>query len=243
MAKQPPKQGRYARKQASSPDYMDRQERFQVVPKTDTQKIHLAAIEDHDLTIVTGPAGTGKTYCTAGKVAELFSRADRNGLRAYDNIVVARSIIPTGKSMGYLPGDVKEKLTPWVMPMLNVLEKALGKSDYAYKLERDIIQIQPLETIRGRSFERTLLMVDEAQNLDFEEIKAITTRIGEGSKMILMGDAFQSDIKGDSPLMKFASMCHRHSINVPVITYHVDDIVRSDITAQLVKMFYYEHGK
>lgn len=213
-----------------------REKGFHVLPKTQNQERLLDAIDNYDIVVALGSAGVGKTYCGVGKAAMLFNKGK------YKSIVMTRSIIPTGKSMGALPGNVTEKMVPWLLPMLSVLEKAFGKSKYDYMFAKDIISIQPLETIRGRSFEDTLIIVDEAQNLNDEEIKAVTTRLGERSKMILMGDAFQSDLHGKCALLKFAEMCERHNIKIPVIEFTVDDIVRSDIVAQLVKMFMYEAG-
>ena len=204
---------------------------FKVVPKTENQAVLIEAIEHSTIVVALGPAGTGKTYVSVGKAAQLFNSG------GFEQIILARSIIPTGKSMGYLPGDVTEKLVPWVLPMLSVLEKSFGKTKFEFMLAKGVIEIQPLETIRGRSFENSIILVDEAQNLDMEELKAITTRLGEGSKLILMGDALQSDIQGRSPLLRFADMCERYKIDIPVVSFGVEDIVRSDIVADLVKMF------
>lgn len=208
---------------------------FRVDPKTENQNLLLEAIPEYDIVVALGPAGTGKTYCSVGKVVELYNKGH------YKKIVIARSIIPTGKSMGYLPGDLKEKMIPWLLPMLSVMEKAFGKQKFDIMMAKDDISIQPLETIRGRSFEDSLILIDEAQNLSFEEIKAITTRLGENSKMVLMGDAFQSDLQGKSALLTFCAMCARHNIEIPVIQFGLDDIVRSDIVGKLVRMFVMEH--
>ena len=97
--------------------------------------------------------------------------------------------------------------------------------------------MQPLETIRGRSFENSLVLVDECQNLTIEELKAITTRLGENSKMVLMGDSSQSDINSGKDILKFVSICRKHNIEIPIIEFTVEDIVRSDIVGQLVKAF------
>ena len=210
---------------------------FRLDPKTENQRILINAINTNDIVVALGSAGVGKTYCSVGRVAQLFNEGK------YKNIVMTRSIIPTGPSMGALPGTVTEKMIPWLLPMISVLEKAFGKTKYEYMFNRGIITIQPLETIRGRSFEDTLILVDEAQNLSFEEVKAITTRLGEGSKMVLMGDAFQTDLKGPCAVVKFAEMCNRYNIPIPVVEFTVDDIVRSDLVAMLVKMFVIEATK
>jgi phosphate starvation-inducible PhoH-like protein len=210
--------------------------KFHITAKNVKQQFLLDSIEGSAITVALGPAGTGKTYVSVKKAVQLFMQTGSG----YRKIILARSIIPTGKSMGYLPGDVTEKLVPWVLPMLSVIEDSLGKSQMEYLMATDAIEIQPLETIRGRSFENALILIDEAQNLDFEEIKAITTRLGEGSKMILMGDAWQSDIRGDTPLLDFCAMCERANISIPVVQFSINEIVRSDIVGALVKMFHLE---
>ena len=210
--------------------------KLSITAKNGKQQFLLDSIQGGSITVVLGPAGTGKTYVSVKKAVQLLLSPGSH----YKKIILARSIIPTGKSMGYLPGDVTEKLVPWVLPMLSVIEDSVGKSHLEYLMASNVVEIQPLETIRGRSFEDSIILIDEAQNLDFEEIKAITTRLGEGSKMVLMGDAWQSDIRDGTPLLDFTKMCERAGIGIPVIQFSVDEIVRSDILGLLVRMFHTE---
>lgn len=204
---------------------------FHIQPKTINQQLLLEAIEEFPIVVTLGAAGVGKTYCAASKVAQLYLTGK------YDTIILTRSNVPTGRSLGFFPGDIKEKLTPWLMPMISVLEKQIGKTKYEYIVSKDILQMQPLETIRGRSFENSLVLVDECQNLTIEELKAITTRLGENSKMVLMGDSSQSDINSGKDILKFVSICRKHNIEIPIVEFTVEDIVRSDIVGQLVKAF------
>lgn len=204
---------------------------FHINPKTHNQQLLLEAIDEFPITVTLGAAGVGKTFCAASKVAQLYMTGK------YDSIILTRSNVPTGRSLGFFPGDIKEKLTPWLMPMISVLEKQLGKTKYDYILDKNILQLQPLETIRGRSFENSLVLVDECQNLTIEELKAITTRLGENSKMILMGDSSQSDINSGKDILRFVKLCLKHNIEIPIVEFTVDDIVRSDIVGQLVKAF------
>jgi len=204
---------------------------FHIQPKTDNQRLLLDAIQEFPITVTLGAAGVGKTYCAASKVAQLYLTGD------YDHIILTRSNVPTGRSLGFFPGDINEKLTPWLLPLISVLEKQLGKTKYEYILEKDILQLQPLETIRGRSFENSLVLVDECQNLTIDELKAITTRLGENSKMVLMGDATQSDIDNGSNIIRFCKICEKHNIEIPIVRFTVDDIVRSGIVGQLVRAF------
>jgi phosphate starvation-inducible PhoH-like protein len=204
---------------------------FHIQPKTPTQDYLLKAIEHNTMVVCIGPAGTGKTFCSGMKAAQLFLRG------GYDKIVLTRPNIATGKSLGYFPGTVEEKMEPWLKPLLNVLQDGLGKGRFDCMQQKGQIEIQPLETIRGRSFENSIVLVDESQNLSIEELKAVTTRIGEGSKLILLGDPKQSDLNKGTDLTRFVEMCHRHNVDCPIIRFTVDDIVRSNIVAQLVKMF------
>jgi phosphate starvation-inducible protein PhoH and related proteins len=207
---------------------------FHIQPKNKNQQRLLKAIDEYPIVVTLGAAGVGKTYCAASKVAQLFTTG------RYENIILTRSNVPTGRSLGYFPGDITEKLTPWLMPLISVLQKQLGIK-YEYLFNKGVIQLQPLETIRGRSFENSLILIDECQNLTIEEIKAITTRLGENSKMVLMGDATQSDLDKGTNILKFCNICNRNNIDIPIIEFTVDDIVRSDIVGSLVKMFIKEN--
>jgi phosphate starvation-inducible PhoH-like protein len=206
---------------------------FSVLPKNEKQDLLIQSIKNFPLTVTMGCAGTGKTYCSAGTIAQLFTTS-RNG---YDKIVLTRANVPTGKSLGHFPGTITEKMTPWLMPMLEVLQKSFGKGKFDFMLSKGQIDIQPIETIRGRSYENALVLVDEAQNLCMDELKAITTRIGENTKLVLMGDPAQSDVKNGEDLVEFCRKVSNSGIDLPIIEFGVDDIVRSDIVADLVRLF------
>lgn len=202
-----------------------------IEPKTPTQNYLLESIQRNTMTVTIGPAGVGKTYCVAMKAAQMFLRGEVR------TIVLTRPNVSTGRSLGFFPGTIQEKMQPWLAPALKTLEEALGKGRYQYALEKGQIQLQPIETIRGQSFERAFVIVDESQNLNMEEIKAVTTRLGDDSKLVLMGDPHQSDVSHGQDLLRFANLCVLNGIDIPVVRFNVDDIVRSDIVAQLVKMF------
>lgn len=204
---------------------------FHIQPKNPTQQYLLDSIDQAVMTVCIGPAGTGKTFCTGMKAAQLLLKG------GYDKIVLTRPNVPTGRSLGYFPGSVEEKMTPWLKPIMNVLSDGLGKGRYDYMVSKEQITIQPIETIRGNSFENCIIIVDESQNLSMSEIKATTTRIGENSKLIMLGDPAQSDVHDGEALDDFVEMCHQAGIDVPIIRFTTDHIVRSDIVSQLVKMF------
>ncbi len=207
---------------------------FHIQPKNKTQQLLLNAIDEFPITVALGPAGTGKTFISASKVAQLFLTGK------YDYIILSRANVGVGNSLGMFPGTVEEKLAPWLMPVTSVLNKQLGATKYEYLFAKKTIQMVPLEVIRGRSFERSLVLIEEAQNFTMEELKAITTRMGEDSKMVLSGDASQSDVGSGSAIINFVDICERNNIDIPVVEFGLDDVVRSDICGQLVKMFYKE---
>ena len=201
-----------------------------IQPKTENQNRLLRAIELNQLVVTIGPAGVGKTYCAVNAAINLLVQGKTKKL------VLVRANIPTGKTLGSFPGDIYDKLGPWLAPMTSEIKKRLGANDYEANRHSGQIEFHPLETIRGASFENTIILVDESQNLTYEEVKAITTRIGENSKMILMGDPMQRDTR-DSGLVTFKRVIKKYGIDIPVVEFGVDDIVRSDLVAELVKAY------
>jgi len=207
---------------------------YKIVPKNELQAEFIKALKTKPLVMGIGPAGTGKTYVAGMIAAQMLLKGE------IDKIILTRPNVATGKTLGHFPGSVSEKLAPWLAPILNVLKYGLGTGDYEYRLEKTIL-VQPLETIRGQSFDDAFVIVDESQNLTIEEIKALTTRIGDNTVMALIGDSTQADVRNGTELTRFVEMCHKSDIDVPVITFGIDQIVRSDICADLVKMFYHEN--
>jgi len=223
--------GKAKRKKESFINELQSAASFHIQPKNPTQQYLLECIENTSITVAIGPAGTGKTYCTGMKVSQLFLKGQ------YDKIILSRANVSVGRTLGFFPGSVEEKMKPWLMPMTDVLKQGLGHGRFEYMEQKEMIEVQPIETIRGRSYNNSLVMVDEAQNLSIEEIKAITTRLGENSKLILSGDPAQSDVAKGNNLLYFSQMCSKYDIDIPVVRFTVKDIVRSDIVARLVKMF------
>jgi phosphate starvation-inducible protein PhoH and related proteins len=203
---------------------------FHLQPKTQRQAELIRAIDSSDIVLALGPAGVGKTYIAASKIANLYLSGK------YDTIILARSAVGPGQSIGFFPGDIKDKLSVWLMPIISVLKRQLTPQLYSYLLAKDIIQYQPEECIRGMSFEKSLVLVDEIQNCDWPTIKAVSTRLGEGSKMVWMGDVRQSDTNDGRAVLEFARLCNKHNINIPVVQFTSDDIVRSDIVGDIVRM-------
>lgn len=199
-------------------------------PLNQGQSEYIQSLRTSACTIVTGPAGTGKTYLAASIAAQALAN------REIECIVISRPNVPTGKSLGAFPGTMEDKMAPWLLSITDTLIKHLGYSFYAHALKTGAIQIQPIETIRGRSFENAILLFDESQQLEISEVQAIVTRIGKYSRLVLMGDVTQRDNTGKG-LEYLVSLAERHDL--PVATHHFtsDDIVRSMVCQAFVKAF------
>ena len=202
-----------------------------MLPKTDKQKDLLDALRSSRQVFILGPAGTGKTYVTATYASDLYTKKE------IDKIVITRPHVAVGKELGFLKGDLTEKTMPWALPVLDVLEKHLGKGAVETGIKNGNIEMAPLALMRGRSFDNAFIIVDETQNITTHELKMLLTRVGEGTTIVLNGDVQQSDLKEADGLTKVIHLAKKHMLPVPVIEFGVDDIIRSDITAMWVKTF------
>ena len=202
-----------------------------ILPRTEKQGELIKAIKGSKQVLILGPAGTGKTYVTATCAADLYT------LKEIDKIVITRPHVAVGKDIGFLPGTLEEKAQPWALPVLDVLTKHLGKGAVDTALKAGNIEVATLALMRGRSFDNAFIIVDEAQNIEVSEIKMLLTRVGEGSTIVLNGDIQQSDLKGTSGLAKIIHLAKKHMLDVPVVEFGIDDIVRSGICADWVKVF------
>ena len=203
--------------------------------KTTNQKELLDALREYQQVFILGPAGTGKTYVTATYAADLYTTKE------IDKIVITRPHVAVGKELGYLKGDLQEKTMPWALPVLDVLEKHLGKGAVETGIKNGNIEMAPLALMRGRSFDNAFIIVDETQNITTHELKMLLTRVGEDTTIVLNGDVQQSDLKEADGLSKVIHLAKKHMLPVPIIEFGVDDIIRSDICAQWVKVFMKEN--
>ena len=202
-----------------------------IVAKTPKQKEFLDALKVSSQVFVLGPAGTGKTYVTATFAADLYTT------KQIDKIVITRPHVAVGKELGFLKGDLTEKTMPWALPVLDVLEKHLGKGTVETGIKNGNIEMAPLALMRGRSFDSAFIIVDETQNITTHELKMLLTRVGEGTTIVLNGDVQQSDLKEADGLSKVIHLAKKYMLPVPIIEFGVEDIIRSDITAMWVKTF------
>lgn len=204
--------------------------KIQVEPLNDKQRDYLISLLGSPCVICTGAAGTGKTFMAASVAAKDLAE------KRINKIILSRANVATGKSLGAFPGTVEEKMAPWLLPITDVLKKQLGIGFYEHAVKTGAIEVQPIETIRGRSYDNAVVLFDEAQQLTIEELKAITTRIGENSKLFLMGDRAQRDVNTDG-LKWLTELAEKHNLPVDMHAFVSDDIVRSGLCKSFVTAF------
>ncbi len=209
----------------------EKKQPIHLFPRNQRQEDYLQALKESDQVIVFGPAGTGKTYCVATFAANQYH------LKNINKIVITRPHVAVGKDIGYLPGTLEEKCAPWALPVVDVLIRHLGKGAVETGLKNENIEVAPLALMRGRSFEDTFVIVDEAQNITLPELKMLVTRIGEGSKLVLNGDIQQSDLKEADGLTKIIHYAKKYMLPIPIIEFTIDDFVRSDICRAWIQVF------
>lgn len=205
-----------------------------IQPKSEKQSQLISSIYHTIQTITTGAAGTGKTYVTAYIAAHMFLE------RQIDKIIITRPNVPTGRSLGFFPGSLEEKMAPWLAPVTSVLKEVLGNNLYELAVKRKDIEIVPFEVIRGWTFKDAFVILDEAQNTTVPEIKAFLSRIGEDSKVVINGDVAQSDLDETSGLAYILKILNKSATlrqKVSVVEFTSDDIVRSDICKDWVMEF------
>ncbi|MBI1215329.1 MAG: AAA family ATPase [Alphaproteobacteria bacterium] len=163
--------------------------------RTEGQSKLIEAIEKNDVTFGLGPAGTGKTHVAIVKAVEMLKSGE------IEKILLARPAQEAGEKLGYLPGDQRQKLDPYMRPLYDELTKVIGAQNLDRMMEDGTIELVPVGLMRGRTFENAFVIVDEAQNCTREQTKMALTRLGEGSRMVLTGDPQQTDIVNDSGLL------------------------------------------
>ena len=201
--------------------------------KTIGQKNYIKALQKNTVTLCIGPAGTGKTYlAVAQAVADL-----KDG--KIERIIMSRPAIEAGEErLGFLPGDLSQKVDPYLRPLYDALNDMLGAESVQKYLERGVIEIAPLAYMRGRTLNRASIIIDESQNASLSTLKMALTRLGEDSKMVLTGDITQIDLpkKEDSGLEKCASILSSIE-GIAIVRLNNRDVVRNRLVKDIVKAF------
>jgi phosphate starvation-inducible PhoH-like protein len=206
--------------------------RRRVAPKTINQRRYLEAIDQHDIVFGIGPAGTGKTYLAmAQAVAFLVAKK-------VSRIILARPAVEAGEKLGFLPGDLQEKVNPYLRPLYDALYDMLDTERVARYLERGVIEIAPIAFMRGRTLNDSFVILDEAQNTTSEQMKMFLTRLGFGAKAVITGDITQIDLPaGRTSGLVEAMKVVSHIEGVSFIYFDDRDVVRHKLVQQIVKAY------
>lgn len=199
-----------------------------IKPRSDGQRSLMEAIKDHHLTLALGPAGTGKTYLAISAAVEALEEGQ------IERIVLSRPAMEAGESIGYLPGDMHEKMAPYLRPLYDALGDRLGGKRVRQLLEDGTIEIAPVGFMRGRTLNNAFVVIDEAQNCTYAQLKMLLSRLGWHSTMVVTGDPDQSDLlDGMSGLADIARRLDKIP-SIGVVRLQSADIVRHPLVAEML---------
>lgn len=203
--------------------------RKKLKPKTENQENYIVAMAEADVTFCSGPAGSGKTAVAVGMACEYILS------NKVEKIVITRPVVESGRGIGFLPGTMTEKIHPYMVPTIEEIKLYLGLETFNSMRATNTIEICPLEYMRGRNFHNAFMILDEAQNATFEQIKMFLTRIGIGSKAVINGDLDQTDLKGEAfgGLRRcMSSLQNLRGVQICELTN--EDIVRNGIISRIL---------
>ena len=200
--------------------------------KTLGQKMYVDSVKNHDIVFGVGPAGTGKTFLAVTLAVTALKRGQ------VKRIILTRPAVEAGESLGFLPGDLKEKVDPYLRPVYDALYQILGKDQTTRLMEREIIEIAPLAYMRGRTLDDAFVILDEAQNTTIMQMKMFLTRLGFHSKMIVNGDTSQIDLPRNvkSGLID-ASEKLKGIPQIDFIYFSAKDVVRHPVVAEIIRAY------
>lgn len=203
-----------------------------IKPKTLGQKRYLDSIRKNDIVFGIGPAGTGKTYLAMAMAVQAFKNKEVN------RIILTRPAVEAGESLGFLPGDLQEKVDPYLRPIYDALFDILGAESYGRYIEKGVIEVAPLAYMRGRTLDSSYVILDEAQNTTNEQMKMFLTRLGFGSKAIITGDITQIDLgKGKESGLKTIAKILNDVDGIDFIYLSKNDIVRHPLVQRIIEAY------
>ena len=203
-----------------------------VKPKTLGQKRYCGAIRDHTITIGVGPAGTGKTYLAVAMAVTAFRAQEVN------RIILTRPAVEAGEKLGFLPGDLQQKVDPYLRPLYDALFDMLGAETYQKYVERGSIEVAPLAYMRGRTLDDSFIILDEAQNTTREQMKMFLTRLGFNSKMVVTGDVTQIDLPdGKKSGLLQAMRILKNIPDICICRFTEKDVVRHRLVQDIIKAY------
>lgn len=225
----------------SSPKQMNSNENSDVIlytregsikPKSYNQKLFVDAVRKNDVVFALGPAGTGKTYLAVALAVDALNKGN------VQKIVLSRPAVEAGESLGFLPGDIKDKIDPYLKPLYDALFEMMNPDKLKLYLEREIIEIVPLAFMRGRTLSKAFIILDEAQNSTTTQMKMFLTRLGMNSKVIITGDVTQIDLpsKSLSGILQAKKILHNIE-GIKFVYFDKEDVVRHKLVKDIIQAY------
>lgn len=213
-------------------DHLIETERKRISPRSPNQASYIKLMQEHDLVFGLGPAGTGKTYLAVAMGASLLRR------RAVDRLILSRPAVEAGERLGFLPGDMKDKVDPYLRPLYDALQDMLPEGKFTTRLESGQIEVAPLAFMRGRTLSNAFAILDEAQNTTPAQMMMFLTRLGENSRMVVTGDPAQHDLPPgtasglDEAVAKLAKLK-----GIGMVHFSKEDVVRHPLVARIIDAY------
>lgn len=203
-----------------------------ITARTPSQHAYIVALAQYELTLGIGAAGTGKTFLAVAQAAKMLASGEVR------RIILSRPAVEAGERLGFLPGDMREKIDPYLRPLYDALYDTMDGDKVARALDSGTIEIAPLAFMRGRTLSNAFIILDEAQNATCAQMKMFLTRMGENSRMVITGDPSQSDLpnKNDSGLAEALGILP-HVRGVKTIRFAAEDVIRHDLVARIVQAY------
>ena len=196
------------------------------------QRQYVQSVNDNDVTFGIGPAGTGKTYLAVVTAIAALKKGE------VERIILTRPAVEAGESLGFLPGDLKEKVDPYLRPVYDALYQIIGAEHTTRLLDRGVIEIAPLAYMRGRTLDNAFVILDEAQNTTNQQMKMFLTRLGFGSKMIVNGDVTQIDLpRGTRSGLKESQLVLQGINKIEFVNFTANDVIRHPVVAKIVQAY------
>ena len=213
-------------------EYIIKTPKRSVIPRSERQKKYVRALKESDIVISAGPAGTGKTYLAVAVALTMLLE------KKIDRIILSRPAVEAGERLGFLPGDMKEKVDPYLRPLYDSLYDLLDFEKIQKRIDIGDIEIAPIAFMRGRTLKNSFAILDEAQNATDTQIKMFLTRIGENSKIVINGDPSQVDLpnKSLSGLIRSKKLL-KHLKEISVVDFDHSDVVRHPLVSKIVKAY------
>ncbi len=218
-------------------DYFIKTKKRKIIPRTENQNLYFKLLNSKNIIFANGPAGTGKTFVAVAKAVEALQEG------IIKKIILSRPAVEAGEKLGFLPGDLKEKVDPFLRPIYDALYAMLPSEQVEKKLLNNIIEIAPIAFMRGRTLEECFIILDEAQNTTRTQMKMFLTRLGKNSKMVIVGDTTQIDLVSEKDSgLKDAIKKLKNIDDIGFIELLEKDVVRHDIVRKIINAYEKEYN-